>query len=141
MTWQALMLPTVLFTSRLTSLRSAAPLASEQVDVNVVQVFRLTVPVAGVTAPNVGLAGACTVRSPWSVQPLTPAEFNLDVDNAPIGSGAPNREHATGLEATEKAMIQAALEKAGGNKTEAAKLLKISRRRLYSRMKAHEIPW
>ncbi len=74
-------------------------------------------------------------------EPLTPDEFTLDVDNAPIGSGAPNREHATGLEATEKAMIQAALEKAGGNKTEAAKLLKISRRRLYSRMKAHEIPW
>ncbi len=74
-------------------------------------------------------------------EPLTPDEFTLDLDNAPIGSGAPNREHATGLEATEKAMIQAALEKAGGNKTEAAKLLKISRRRLYSRMKAHEIPW
>ncbi|MCM2271907.1 MAG: sigma-54 dependent transcriptional regulator [candidate division Zixibacteria bacterium] len=74
-------------------------------------------------------------------EPLTPDEFTLDIDNAPIGSGAPHREHATGLEATEKAMIQAALDKAGGNKTEAAKLLKISRRRLYSRMKAHEIPW
>jgi transcriptional regulator with PAS, ATPase and Fis domain len=38
-------------------------------------------------------------------------------------------------------MILDALEKAGGNKTEAAKLLKITRRRLYSRMKAHDLPW
>ncbi len=44
-----------------------------------------------------------------------------------------------GLEETEKEMILKALEKSGGNKTDAAKLLKITRRRLYSRMKYHNI--
>jgi len=44
-----------------------------------------------------------------------------------------------GLEAAEKEMIIKALEKTGGNKTEAAKMLKITRRRLYSRMKYHDI--
>jgi two-component system response regulator AtoC len=44
-----------------------------------------------------------------------------------------------GLEETEKEMILEALEKSGGNKTDAAKLLKITRRRLYSRMKYHDI--
>lgn len=48
---------------------------------------------------------------------------------------------ATGLEAAEKEMIIDALERTGGNKTEAAKLLKITRRRLYSRMKFHNIGW
>jgi len=47
------------------------------------------------------------------------------------------RERSSGLEASEKSMIEEALEKAGGNKTEAAKLLKITRRRLYSRMRFH----
>ena len=37
-------------------------------------------------------------------------------------------------------MILSALEQADGNKTEAARLLKITRRRLYSRMKVHGIP-
>jgi DNA-binding NtrC family response regulator len=46
---------------------------------------------------------------------------------------------AGGLEGAEKEMIKKALEKTGGNKTEAAKLLKITRRRLYSRMKYHGI--
>lgn len=46
---------------------------------------------------------------------------------------------SSGLEASEKAMIEKALKEAGGNKTEAAKLLKITRRRLYSRMKFHGI--
>lgn len=46
---------------------------------------------------------------------------------------------AGGLEASEKEMILKALEKTGGNKTEAARLLKITRRRLYSRMKYHDI--
>ena len=45
----------------------------------------------------------------------------------------------SGLEGAEKSMIEEALKKAGGNKTEAAKLLKITRRRLYSRMKFHGI--
>ena len=74
-------------------------------------------------------------------EPLSVDDFALEVENAPIDMGASPREHASGLEATERAMILAALEKAGGNKTEAARLLKITRRRLYSRMKAHDIPW
>lgn len=74
-------------------------------------------------------------------EPLAVEDFALEVEDAPIISGAPLREHASGLEATEHAMILAALEKAVGNKTEAARLLKITRRRLYSRMKAHDIPW
>jgi DNA-binding NtrC family response regulator len=45
----------------------------------------------------------------------------------------------SGLEAAEKEMILKALEKSAGNKTNAAKLLKITRRRLYSRMKYHNI--
>nr|MBN2277668.1 sigma-54-dependent Fis family transcriptional regulator [candidate division Zixibacteria bacterium] len=44
-----------------------------------------------------------------------------------------------GLEAGEREMILEALRKSGGNKTEAARILKITRRRLYSRMKYHDI--
>lgn len=58
---------------------------------------------------------------------MTPLEM------AGAGSGS------SGLEAAEKDMILKALEKTDGNKTEAAKQLKITRRRLYSRMKYHNI--
>ncbi|MGD8922671.1 MAG: sigma-54 dependent transcriptional regulator [Candidatus Zixiibacteriota bacterium] len=73
-------------------------------------------------------------------EPLTSEEFSLDVDDAPLV----NREHggvevSGGLEKAEKQMILSALEKTGGNKTEAAQMLRISRRRLYSRMKVHGI--
>ncbi|MBD3402149.1 response regulator [candidate division GN15 bacterium] len=72
-------------------------------------------------------------------EPLTVAEFSLEPEDEPISAGgvAPGG----GLEKTEKEMILAALEQAGGNKTEAARLLKITRRRLYSRMKAHDIAY
>jgi len=50
-----------------------------------------------------------------------------------------NEFRSDGLETAEKQMIIQALRKAGGNKTEAAKILKITRRRLYSRMKYHDI--
>jgi len=59
-----------------------------------------------------------------------------ETEKAPIVS-LTGRESSSGLEASEKSMIEEALEKAGGNKTEAAKLLRITRRRLYSRMKYH----
>jgi DNA-binding NtrC family response regulator len=70
-------------------------------------------------------------------EPITIEDIALDIDDEPLvaSSGA----SAEGLEATEKGMILEALEKAGGNKTEAAALLKITRRRLYSRMKVHGI--
>lgn len=67
-------------------------------------------------------------------EPLTTDEFSLKTDDQPL----PDRSISSntgGLEGAEKQMILAALERAGGNKTEAAKALKITRRRLYSRMK------
>jgi two-component system NtrC family response regulator len=70
---------------------------------------------------------------------LTVSDFSLETDDAPIGS----TDHAPAfgeLEATERGLILSALDKAGGNKTEAARILGISRRRLYSRMKIHGLP-
>lgn len=73
-------------------------------------------------------------------EPLTVEDFSLEVDNAPlIKPSVPEMVEKQGLELTEKKMIIEALEKTDGNKTEAARLLKISRRRLYSRMKVHGI--
>ncbi|MDH4157079.1 MAG: sigma-54 dependent transcriptional regulator [candidate division Zixibacteria bacterium] len=73
-------------------------------------------------------------------EPLTLEDFSLEVDDAPLLARQPSDEAPDrGLEATERTMILEALEKTGGNKTEAAGLLKISRRRLYSRMKVHGI--
>jgi DNA-binding NtrC family response regulator len=73
-------------------------------------------------------------------EPLTVDEFSLEIDNRPLVADAGATAPAySGLESAEKQMILDALEKAGGNKTEAARLLKITRRRLYSRMKAHGI--
>jgi len=57
----------------------------------------------------------------------------------PTTGNSPGKIQAGGLENVERDMIKTALEQAGGNKTEAAKLLKITRRRLYSRMKYHGI--
>jgi len=68
-------------------------------------------------------------------EPLTPEEFALETDDAPLAA----TESGGSLESAEKKMILSALEKAGGNKTEAANLLRITRRRLYSRMKIHGI--
>jgi len=61
-----------------------------------------------------------------------------ETETAPL---APSGEAQTeaGLEGAEKEMILKALESCRGNKTNAAKLLKITRRRLYSRMKFHNI--
>ena len=72
-------------------------------------------------------------------EPLTEAEFSLEIDNAPIDNSSGARNADEGLVGTEKEMILKALEKAGNNKTKAAEILKISRRRLYSRMKVHDI--
>ncbi|UCG61193.1 MAG: sigma-54-dependent Fis family transcriptional regulator [Candidatus Zixiibacteriota bacterium] len=71
-------------------------------------------------------------------EPLSAEDFSLEADDSPIIEGRTSgTEH--GLESAEKRMILDALEKTGGNKTEAAKMLKITRRRLYSRMKVHDI--
>lgn len=70
-------------------------------------------------------------------EPLTVDEFSLEVDSEPLAPESGRSSAPGGLESAEREMILAALEKAGGNKTEAARLLKITRRRLYSRMKVH----
>ncbi|MGH8015852.1 MAG: sigma-54 interaction domain-containing protein, partial [Candidatus Zixiibacteriota bacterium] len=73
-------------------------------------------------------------------EPLAVDDFALEIDDEPIvdagGAGVSARE---GLEMAERQMILDALESCHGNKTEAAKMLKITRRRLYSRMKVHGI--
>lgn len=75
-------------------------------------------------------------------EPLQPEDFALEIDDAPLlDTGSAGKAALEGLEMAEKQMILDALEKVSGNKTEAAKILRISRRRLYSRMKAHEIPY
>ena len=73
-------------------------------------------------------------------EPLSVEDFSLEIDDAPIVDTEHDSVSAgAGLAATEKEMILAAIEKSGGNKTEAARMLRISRRRLYSRMKVHGI--
>jgi len=61
-----------------------------------------------------------------------------ETETAPLELGS-EKAASGGLENAEKKMIEKALKESGGNKTEAAKLLKITRRRLYSRMKFHNI--
>ena len=75
-------------------------------------------------------------------EPLSVQDFSLERDGAPLignETGTTRAGIEDGLETTEKQMILDALKRAGGNKTEAARLLKITRRRLYSRMRVHNI--
>ncbi len=74
-------------------------------------------------------------------EPLSTEDFSLDMDIAPITETSQETivPGSRGLESAEKEMILGALKKADGNKTEAAKLLRITRRRLYSRMKVYGI--
>ncbi len=73
-------------------------------------------------------------------EPLSTADFSLEIDNEPIiDTGTASPAAREGLEMAEKQMILEAIERTSGNKTEAAKMLKITRRRLYSRMKVHGI--
>jgi DNA-binding NtrC family response regulator len=70
--------------------------------------------------------------------PIDPSCVGIDDDDIgsqEISGGGSGKS----LGESEKDMILDALKRAGGNKTEAARLLGISRRRLYSRMKIHEI--
>jgi len=70
-------------------------------------------------------------------EPLTVEEFSLEFESEPLVPDGGIQDARGGLETAEKEMILTALKKARGNKTEAARLLKITRRRLYSRMKVH----
>ncbi|UCC43939.1 MAG: sigma-54-dependent Fis family transcriptional regulator [Candidatus Zixiibacteriota bacterium] len=71
---------------------------------------------------------------------LTVDDFSLEVDNRPLVSDNSASLTGDGLDETERQMIIEALKKTDGNKSKAARLLNISRRRLYSRMKAHHLP-
>ncbi|RKX23174.1 MAG: sigma-54-dependent Fis family transcriptional regulator [Candidatus Zixiibacteriota bacterium] len=74
-------------------------------------------------------------------EPLTHNDFSLEIEDTPlIDTNSDSGSTKKGLKVIEKQMIIDALDKSNGNKTEAAKLLKITRRRLYSRMKIHNIP-
>lgn len=70
-------------------------------------------------------------------EPLDPGCIGIDDDD--LISLAPSAGIGHSLQETEKKQIETALEKTGGNKTEAARILGITRRRLYSRMKIHGI--
>jgi DNA-binding NtrC family response regulator len=70
---------------------------------------------------------------------LTVDDFSLDIDNAPLPESGVSLPSSGNLESAERQMILDALSKAKGNKTDAANLLGITRRRLYSRMKVHRI--
>ncbi len=73
-------------------------------------------------------------------EPLTIEEFSLEAAGSPLPVPSTDQgEGGQGLESAERQMILDALQQAKGNKTEAARLLQITRRRLYSRMKAHDI--
>ncbi len=72
-------------------------------------------------------------------EPLTVEDFAIEIDDRPLMLPGGARSAEGGLEGAEKEMILAALARSRGNKTEAARMLKISRRRLYSRMKVHGI--
>lgn len=56
-----------------------------------------------------------------------------------VSTDQPIRSGITSLLDSEREMIQSALEKAGGNKSKAARLLGITRRVLYSKLKNHQI--
>jgi len=75
-----------------------------------------------------------------SGEELSVDDFSLEVDDRPLLPESSKDMAGDGLDQAEKQMIIEALKKADGNKSQAAKLLNISRRRLYSRMKAHSLP-
>ena len=78
-------------------------------------------------------------------EPLTPAHFPGLIEAAqgrPLTSGATLEipDQGISLEQLEKELILQALDKSGGNKTKAAKLLGLTRRTLYSRLERHGLP-
>jgi DNA-binding NtrC family response regulator len=70
-------------------------------------------------------------------EPIDPTCIGIDDDENPDAESVAIGNRSLGE--SEKKMIQEALERTDGNKTEAAKMLGISRRRLYSRMKIHDL--
>jgi DNA-binding NtrC family response regulator len=72
-------------------------------------------------------------------EPLAVDDFSLQLDDSPIVEAGGLGINKGGLETAEKEIILDALRRCNGNKTDAAKMLRITRRRLYSRMKVHGI--
>jgi DNA-binding NtrC family response regulator len=72
-------------------------------------------------------------------EPLAVDDFSLQLDDSPIVEAGGLGINKGGLETAEMEIILDALRRCNGNKTDAAKMLKITRRRLYSRMKVHGI--
>jgi two-component system NtrC family response regulator len=76
-------------------------------------------------------------------EPIGPAHFPAlaqrpERAEGPSGSWIPEiPDQGLSLVALEKALLLKALEKAGGNKSQAARLLGLTRRTLYSRMERH----
>jgi DNA-binding NtrC family response regulator len=65
---------------------------------------------------------------------------HIGIDDADLESASPGSTGVTKpLDETEKAQILEALKQSRGSKTEAARILGITRRKLYSRMKIHGI--
>jgi len=61
------------------------------------------------------------------------------VDSGVIGQDAPLIDQVMALDEAERRLIAAALKQAGGNKNEAARLLRIDRQRLYRKLEKYEI--
>lgn len=70
--------------------------------------------------------------------PIDPGNIGIDDDGMDDAKSDGGRDDLS-LGAQEKEMILDALKRSGGNKTEAARMLGITRRKLYSRMKIHGI--
>ncbi len=70
--------------------------------------------------------------------PIDPGCIGIDDEDLKASAAVPKGDNLS-LGENEKDMIIQALERSKGNKTEAAKLLNITRRKLYSRMKIHGI--
>ena len=72
-------------------------------------------------------------------EPITVEDFDIRVDDDPLIEMGGSKSAQEGLAMAEKEMILSALKQTSNNKTEAAQILRITRRRLYSRMKVHGI--
>ena len=64
---------------------------------------------------------------------------HITISVKPVSANTPEPGVSEGLDQMEKQAVVEALEKAGGNKTKAAEVLKITRRMLYTRLKKYDL--
>ncbi|MBD3381902.1 MAG: response regulator [candidate division Zixibacteria bacterium] len=64
---------------------------------------------------------------------------HITISVKPVSAKTPEPGVSEGLDQMEKQAVVEALEKAGGNKTKAAEMLKITRRMLYTRLKKYDL--